>query len=281
MKQDAITEREYWSGADLVYYCLVDKKRALAFKKAIHKCVSKGDIVVDLGTGTGILALFALEAGAKKVYIVEADKHLHHALEKNFNHKQFKDRVQLIKGDASRVKIPEKVDAVICEMISTGLIDELQIPVMNHIHQFCKPGAKFFPEKMDNLVDLVFSPNTFYGHKLDILRLEYEEHPELWSTQFSKKLSYALVDFTKNNPLNICKRLEVKVERTGIINGIRISNKTFFPDGSTLDFSPAYCMPLILPLQETKVRKGDTFCIHLSYEMCKGLSTMKYDIKRK
>jgi predicted RNA methylase len=41
-----------------VFNCLIDKKRSLAFKKTIYNAVNKRDVVVDMGTSLGILALF-------------------------------------------------------------------------------------------------------------------------------------------------------------------------------------------------------------------------------
>jgi predicted RNA methylase len=52
----------------LVDECLLDAKRVREFKSAINKSVRPGDIVVDAGTGSGIIALIAARAGAKKVY---------------------------------------------------------------------------------------------------------------------------------------------------------------------------------------------------------------------
>jgi predicted RNA methylase len=41
------------------------------WKEAIENIVSPGDVVIDAGSGTGILGVFAALSGAKKVYCVE------------------------------------------------------------------------------------------------------------------------------------------------------------------------------------------------------------------
>ena len=50
-----------------------DKVRTEAYKKAMeqNKHLFKGKTVLDIGTGTGILSLFAAQCGAKKVYAVD------------------------------------------------------------------------------------------------------------------------------------------------------------------------------------------------------------------
>jgi predicted RNA methylase len=46
--------------------CLYDEVRVKHFQKAISNTVSDGDIVVDAGSGTGLLGMLAARAGAKK-----------------------------------------------------------------------------------------------------------------------------------------------------------------------------------------------------------------------
>ena len=76
----------------------------------------KDKIVLDVGTGTGILALFACQAGAKKVYAVEASQSAEVAralVESN----GYSDRIEVIQAKLEDVTLPEKVDIIISEPI--------------------------------------------------------------------------------------------------------------------------------------------------------------------
>ena len=55
---------------------LEDSPRTEAYKNAIlnNKEYFKDKVVMDVGCGTGILSVFCAQAGAKKVYAVEASQ---------------------------------------------------------------------------------------------------------------------------------------------------------------------------------------------------------------
>src|SRR5688572_1875631 len=52
---------------DMIY----DHHRVSKYQDAIARTVKKGDIVMDVGTGTGILAFLCLQAGAERVHAVD------------------------------------------------------------------------------------------------------------------------------------------------------------------------------------------------------------------
>src|SRR5205807_7772960 len=55
---------------------LNDHLRMTAYQSAIQCAVRPGAVVLDLGTGTGILAKWALEAGAKRVCGIEVNSRI-------------------------------------------------------------------------------------------------------------------------------------------------------------------------------------------------------------
>ncbi len=65
-----------FSSLDQVGQCLMDRERSEAFDRAIRSVVQRNHTVLDAGTGSGLLALFAARAGARRVIALEYDPYI-------------------------------------------------------------------------------------------------------------------------------------------------------------------------------------------------------------
>jgi protein arginine N-methyltransferase 1 len=90
---------------------MADDIRLRAYCGAKFESVKKGDVVLDLGSGLGILAFFVTQAGADRVYAVEESDVISFAEELASINGY--DMVTFIMGKSTEVDLPEKVDLVI------------------------------------------------------------------------------------------------------------------------------------------------------------------------
>lgn len=126
---------------------LEDHKRTGAYYNAVmqNKRQFQDKVVLDVGTGSGILALFAAMAGAKKVYAVEATAMAQNA-RKLVEHNKFANVIEVIMGTVESISLPEKVDIIISEWMGYFLLRESMLDsVLLARDRFLKPGGALYP----------------------------------------------------------------------------------------------------------------------------------------
>lgn len=103
---------------------LADRERVDAYRLAIGRVVTAGDIVADLGCGSGCLGRLAVEAGATKVVMIDSEPRMLE-LARSLNQILVPGAdIEYILGDAREVKYREKFDVVVSEIIGSLGDDE-------------------------------------------------------------------------------------------------------------------------------------------------------------
>ena len=147
---------------------ICDRVRTEAFRHAIESVVRPGDVVLDVGAGTGILSMFAARAGAARVYAVERTTVAVLAQTLAVAN-GVGDIVQVIHGDVIDVEPPERVDVIVSEWLGGFGIDEgMLAPVIAARDRWLKPGGVMIPRSVTAWAALVH--DRYLGETVEFLR---------------------------------------------------------------------------------------------------------------
>jgi SAM-dependent methyltransferase len=126
---------------------LGDARRNRAFHRALAVRVRPGSAVLDLGSGTGVWAVAAARLGARRVVAVEREAVLVPVLEALARESGVGDRVEVLRADARRVRLPRAFDVVIAEMVGNEAFEEGLLAVLERARTcFLRRGGSLVPE---------------------------------------------------------------------------------------------------------------------------------------
>lgn len=133
---------------------LSDSVRVQAYHRGIHRNVKPGDVVVDLGTGTGLLAFMASRAGAKKVYAVEHSDFIEVAREIG-RHNGFTN-IEFVQANSREFTPPERIDVVLHEQMGDELFNENMLANLLDVRdRFLRPHGRILPARFRLFVEPV------------------------------------------------------------------------------------------------------------------------------
>lgn len=223
--------------------CLFDRERTLALKEAIFAKVSKDDIVLEAGGGTGILSMFAIQAGAKHVYIIELSARFTTIIRDIAERNGFADKITVINGDATETDIPEKVDVYISELLCTGLFNEPQIQAYNNCSRFFKPYVKCIPEVVQLDLVLCDAKQDIYG--IDIACDSYlaDDIDHIERTEYDM---YAKFHFYGNPVDPIINYKNVLDCSEGMVNSVKFRSSALLSDKNLIGRSKFLFNPELL-----------------------------------
>ena len=262
------------------YCCLVDVPRTKLFQKAILEAVKPGDVVLEGGAGSGILSFFAAKAGARKVTAVEIDPVVASFLRRNAQANDLDGIVEVVEQDIRSLSLDDPVDVFICEMIETGLMDEMQVLAINGLRECGVISEKtcMIPYRYRTFLELGFTHFDYYGFNLKIPVHGWgaDQDGDIRDSflKCSMMKLVADVDFTKTIDCRVDRTISVQATRTGTVNAIALSGFTYLVDRLVVGETSSINGRKIIPIDEMQVRRGQTVNLHISYEMGGGMGSL-------
>lgn len=129
---------------------LKDEVRTLTYRNSMfhNRHLFKDKVVLDVGSGTGILCMFAAKAGARKVIGIECSSISDYAV-KIVKANKLDHVVTIIKGKVEEVELPvEKVDIIISEWMGYCLFYESMLNTVLYARdKWLAPDGLIFPDR--------------------------------------------------------------------------------------------------------------------------------------
>lgn len=223
-------------------------------------------VVYDLGCGSGILSYFASLYFSS---VVGFEKNYKIAKYAGENLKEF-DNALILEADILDLEGLEKANLVICEMLDTALIDEEEVPVLNHFRKFMEDDCTVIPKEVVNFAEPIST---------DLNNISWEDSDSHFNYEIiGEEIRYSSVNLEDYIDENFNQILEFKINKDSVFNGIKITTVTLITDNIICGPTPMFNPPLFIPCERTNVESGDTVKLRLKYTMGGGIESIETEL---
>lgn len=277
---------------------LNDRARTEAYLRAIPEVVRSGDVVVEIGTGTGVLAMAAARAGARHVYTIEAGA-IGRVAQALFEANGLGDRITLVSGRSSHATLPERGDVLLSEIIGSDPLDERVLEsTRDAIGRLLAPDARFLPQSIRIYAVPVTIPAPlraayFFAesarsrwsewYKMDFgpldrgnaagpLRIFQRPHTARDWVRVSEPVLVAEINLASRHPPRVEQEMRVVATRRATIHGLvsyfdlRLSSGVeLSTDPSHVDEGSSWRLPVWLLPDPLEVEAGDALTLRYRY----------------
>jgi len=159
------------SHLDLLQYhafCLTNTgTRLTQYERAIAAVVRQGDVVLDLGTGSGLLAVLACRAGARRVYAIEASDAVQMGTLLTST-TEFAERIEFVHATSQKVALSEQVDVIVGDIHDTfGFQPGGLASIMDVRDRLLKPGGTLIPQATELMI-APLEAAALYAREIDV-----------------------------------------------------------------------------------------------------------------
>ncbi|XP_075156546.1 protein arginine N-methyltransferase 1-B-like isoform X2 [Haematobia irritans] len=243
---------------EMVHQHLKDKIRIQKYKEAIlyNRHLFKDKIVLDVNCGIGIYSMFAVKAGAAKVYAIDPSNVIDYA-QQIILANGYADVIELLKGKIEEIQLPVKeVDIIISDWVGYAMLFQstCQDVIYARDKWLKKEGGLIFPDQA-KLFMIAFEDRKHkneniewwkgvYGFNMQCLREVALKEPryQLIKPQqiLSKQCPIKLLDLNKatKDELKFRSKFMLPIEKAGHMDGLSLYFHIYFTKSHTpLGFS--------------------------------------------
>ena len=253
-----------------------DHHRVNAYARALKQAIRPGDVVIDIGAGTGIFSFLACRAGAGRVYAIEPDDAITVAKEIAADN-GYADRITFIQDLSTRVTLLELADVVVSDLhgVLPGYQGHLAAAI-DARERFLAPGGQLIPLRDILVAAAVCAPELYAGHVgiacidgIDMRaahKLTTNSWSKTWLTPdqlFSQPRPWALLDYSQIESCGIQAEFTLNFEQSGVAHGFGVWFESELMPGIELSNAPGaprlnYGNAFFPWPEPVEVRAGDT-----------------------
>jgi protein arginine N-methyltransferase 1 len=266
-----------------------DPARMRSYNQLLQRVVKPGAVVVDIGTGMGVLSLLACRLGARRVYAIEPSDVINVARSVAAAN-GYADRIVFYQSTSMEVDLPERADVVIADLVGMLPWYEHSIDaIVDARRRFLAPGGLLVPQSdaawaalvdAQDLYDRHIQPWQRLGLGFDLggireLLTNLWERARLLPDQLlTKPRRFVTIDYNTIADVNMRERLSWTLERGGTMHFIALGmdrmagSPEWFsnaPDAPADRQCTLIRAPMLLPLPApVSIQPGDTVSVDVS-----------------
>lgn len=260
--------------APLWHFLLIhDELRNQAYASALEHWVKPGMTVFEIGTGTGILAMLAVRAGAAHVYTCERRAEVAEAAREIIARNCLAERITVIAKDAYSVRLgedlPQRADVFVAELVDNTLLGEHVLPLTRLARQeFLKPETVLLPRVVSAMGYLVSGKGHHQSYRMtsamgfDLTPFNRFSPLEISAERgggevepLSDAMELIGFDLAQEAPPQATRRVRMTATRDGVAEGVMRWLKLDFGDGIVFENKPpqrSSWLPRIHPLPKPR-----------------------------
>jgi predicted RNA methylase len=180
--------------------------------------------------------------------------------------------------------LPKSVDVFICELMETGLMDEMQVAAIRSLRErnILTGRTRLIPFEYETFIELGFTDFNYYGYKVFMPKHNWPHYidgghgwlPTCFHVR-SRRVCVDTIDFRQPIQSAVDKRLAIRIASDGLINAVRISARAHLAKGQVLGATNALNGDKVVPIREVHLREGETVHSQVNYRMGADLASFR------